>query len=166
MDSTRDNGLYYIYNNIIYRLLAPPCQLICSCISCLLLGTIKQLHWDDLRKSIFRGKLAEDSWDLRPRRTWQSVDLAAISVKRSPQAANFTKAVTQFSRRACQCSLHNSPVPSSHFGSLVISLRHSSLQRTLRQGVRLQQRSSGVGKLPPGMTAARLPQRTHRNSLQ
>ena len=50
------------------------------CISCLLLGTIKQLHWDDLRKSRSQEIGISDSWDLRPRRTWQSLDLAAISV--------------------------------------------------------------------------------------
>ena len=63
------------------------------CISCLLLGTIKQLHWDDLRKSRSQEIGISDSWDLRPRRTWQSLDLAAISVSRCfkhLQAANFS----------------------------------------------------------------------------
>jgi len=63
------------------------------CISCLLLGTIKQLHWDDLRKSRSQEIGISDSWDLRPRRTWQSLDLAAISVAASVAssvAANFS----------------------------------------------------------------------------
>lgn len=57
-----------------------PSKMVSICISCLLLGTIKQLHWDDLRKSRSQEIGISDSWDLRPRRTWQSLDLAAISV--------------------------------------------------------------------------------------
>ena len=142
------------------------------CVSCLLLGTIKQLHWDDLRKSrslqelgwgFLGSQTQEDVAKCRPRSI--SVEFAVPTFDKSGQT------VQHFSRRASQCSFHhNSPVPSSHFGSLVISPHHSSLQRTLRQDMRRISTFNryGVSRLSlrvPGMTAARL-QRTHRNSLQ